>query len=518
MIVYLKLISNTYIDTIIIKELSDRRVLMSNLTISARNLELLSKNQEFYSEKLIKDIMLKDIESYKSIISKIENKMSKWDSKTKDLYKSRQIKAWDLIGKKPESIEYNLINIMKVFVSKAIQLHLTDLSSVTYDNPDFYYLYRNGYSESLSAINESITFFTVEQEKITESILLIVLLLAMSAIILMILCFIAVLAPTLYSVEKSNKTVWRLFYLLPLDLVQEMRSRCEERLEMTHGIEPEVGEEGSKFKKISSRRLITPKRKFLSILLRISLYYLLSMGLFIFFYYFAYSNFGELLKLKPRLLNLAGLRTFYTNSLYFWIQEIKYENTNYSYKYIVQEKGFNMQPKEELKKTIYDLLYVENELIFGGYKGIAQSSKHFGLIFEDSCWNDKCEILSKGLHSGVLMYIGEILNARMLIDTGRLAELEDVFNRKNELQYGEQILFDLYDQYITDYINFYITTVIWVTSTYCLIVMALYFFVYIPIINSVRGEITKVWRLGRLIPIEHRTKIMAAFKIASGKT
>ena len=45
----------------------------------------------------------------------------------------------------------------------------------------------------------------------------------------------------------------------------------------------------------------------------------------------------------------------------------------------------------------------------------------------------------------------------------------------------------------------------------------MYFLIYIPIINSVKEEVTKVWKLGRLIPIEHRNKIMAAFKEAIGK-
>jgi hypothetical protein len=78
-------------------------------------------------------------------------------------------------------------------------------------------------------------------------------------------------------------------------------------------------------------------------------------------------------------------------------------------------------------------------------------------------------------------------------------------------------LFDMYEEYMTNTINYYISTVIWVTSAYCFIVTLTFFIVYIPIINSVKDEITKVWKLGRLIPIEHRNKIMNAFKQASGK-
>lgn len=517
MIIYLKLISNTYIDSIIIKELSDRRVLMANITISARNLELLHYSQGFYNEAGMKSLMSQDIDLYLSIISKIEEKIPNWDEKTKSLYKSNNVKTWDLVNDNIESTDYNLMDVMKVFVSRAAKLQKTKLSQVTRENPDFYYVYRNGLSESFSAINSSLSSFTVEQEKITENILLIVLLLALAAIILMILCFVAVLIPTLWSVEKSNGTVWRLFYLLPLDLVQEMRSRCEDRLDMTHGIEPEAQEEASKFKNIKTRRLIKPKKKFLAILLRISLYYLLSMALFIFFYYFAYKNFGDQLKLKPKILNLAGLRTVYSDVLYFWLQECQYKTSNNSYVFVTPDKNYNVNPAQELEKVILELLHVEMELVYGTYKGLGQSAEHKNYIFEEACWEGECELLVNGLHSGVLVYANEIVNAKNLIESGAQVDLEQVYRMKNELQYGEQVLFKMYEQFLTDSIEYYITTVIYVTSSYCVIVLALYLLVYIPIINSVREEITKIWKLGRLIPIEHRNKIMTAFKQASGK-
>jgi hypothetical protein len=286
---------------------------------------------------------------------------------------------------------------------------------------------------------------------------------------------------------------------------------------MTHGVEPEIREESSKFKSISNRKSIKLKKKCYSILIRISFYYLISMGLFIFFYYFAYKNFGEVLTLKPKLLNLAGQRTSNTNAAYFWLQECKYKSTDQSYKYLSKNNSLNQDPEQELLNTLSLLLSQEEDLVYKDYKSKGQSSSHSDYILKEACWSETCKLLSKGLHSSVLIFISDIYSLLQEIKSGSSPSLSKILLKKNELQNGCQFLFDLYDDFMTSTINFYISTVIVVTSSYCLIVTLLYLLIYIPIINSVREEITKIWELGRLIPIEHRNKIMTAFKQASGK-
>ncbi|OMJ80531.1 hypothetical protein SteCoe_19171 [Stentor coeruleus] len=518
MIIYLKLISQTYISTIIIKDLSERRVIMSNLTIFARSLELLNYGIEAYDEVYIKQTMLEDINMYKNIVDNIENKIADWDSKTKDLYNNKLFSTWDLINSNTTKLfQENLMDVMKNFIARAVSLQLTDIKNINYLNEDLFYIYRNGLGESLKAVNSSIGIFTREQEKITDNILMIVLLLALSAIVLMILCFVAVLIPTLFSVEKSNGTVWRLFYLLPLDLVQEMRTRCEERLEMTHGIEVDTREEGQKFKSLVSRKNIKMKKKWYHILFRISLYYVISMGLFIFFYYFAYTNFGSILRIKPKLVNMSGLRTYNTNAAFFWLQELKYANTSFSYIYQTSEYRISISPEQEIKDAIEGLLFAEDSLVFEDLSHTGKTSEHDDYIWKSECFDGNCMILAKGLHAGILNFVNEVNDLENQILLGKNPDLKNILMKKNELAYGEKVLFDMYEEYMTNTINYYISTVIWVTSAYCFIVTLTFFIVYIPIINSVKDEITKVWKLGRLIPIEHRNKIMNAFKQASGK-
>lgn len=518
MIIYLKLISQTYISTIITKDLSERRVIMSNLTIFARSLELVNYGKEAYNENYLKQTMLEDINMYKTIVDNIENKIADWDSKTKDLYNDKKILTWDLINNNTTKVfEENLMDVMKNFIARATSIQIADIKNINSWNEDLFYIYRNGLGESLKAVNSSIGIFTREQEKITDNILMIVLLLALSAIVLMILCFVAVLIPTLFSVEKSNGTVWRLFYLLPLDLVQEMRTRCEERLEMTHGIEVDTREEGQKFKSLASRKNIKMKKKWHHILFRISLYYVISMGLFIFFYYFAYKNFGSILRIKPKLINMSGLRTYNTNAAFFWLQELKYTNSSFSYIYQTPEYRISVSPEQEIQNALEGLLYAEDSLVFEDLSHTGKTSEHEDYLWKSQCFNGDCIVLAKGLHAGILTFVNEVDDLENQILLGKDSDLTNILRKKNELAYGEKVLFDMYEEYMTNTINYYISTVIWVTSAYCFIVTLTFFIVYIPIINSVKDEITKVWKLGRLIPIEHRNKIMNAFKQASGK-
>ena len=422
-----------------------------------------------------------------------------------------------MVGNQETSTKTNLINIMKNFISRSYNLYQTPLSQIARNNSDLYYLYRNGLSESFFAVNSSIDMFINQQELITENILMIVLLLALSAIVLMIFCFFFVIIPTLFSAEKSNGTVWKLFYLLPLDLIQEMRARSEERLEITHGVEIERVDEPQKFKNLASRKFISMKKKWPMILVRISFYYILSTGLFVFFYYFAYKNFGNVLKTKPNLVNISGLRTYSTNSAYFWLQELKYANSSLSFLYDSSSNRYLASAELEINKALTLLMSAEHSLLFGSYSGTGMDSTHENFLLQEGCFASNCLLLAKGLHAGILSYIEDVKDLQFRIENGELPDLTNILQEKDELAYGEKVLFDMYDQFMTNTINTYISTVIWVTAIYCVITTFMYFLIYIPIINSVKEEVTKVWKLGRLIPIEHRNKIMAAFKEAIGK-
>ena len=372
-------------------------------------------------------------------------------------------------------------------------------------------MYRNGLSENLMAVNESLYIFSAKQEEISVDILLIILMLAIAAIVLQALCFAIVTLPTIFYVEKSNETVWKMFYLLSLDFVQEMESKCEERLEIVHGIEPEPPSDNNKFKNLASRKAIQATRKWTVILSSISIYYLISIAMFIFFYYYAYLNFGKILETKPYIINTACERRFDANSAYFWLQELKYYNTSLSLTSENPVFRYNTNPLQELDTSISQLEYSEYALIYGDLN-MGKSNTHDDYLWKSECFSQNCSILAKGFYPGVVVYIDEVLDIKGKILAGTNPDLSDIFAKKNELIYGGLVLLDMYDRDITSQIQITINTAVWVTSIYCVLVTSMYFLIYIPIINYIEGEITKIWKLGRLIPIGQANKIMTTFK------
>ena len=238
-----------------------------------------------------------------------------------------------------------------------------------------------------------------------------------------------------------------------------MRARSEERLEMIHGIEIER-DETQRFKNLENRKNIKLKSKWPKIFIRISLYYLLSTGLFVFCYYYAYVDFGDLLHNKPTVVNVSGLRTFSTDSAFFWLQELNYLNSEISYIYEVPADQFISNPTQEITNALNMLAVAEESLAYGEYSAIGKNQQHETYLLSNFCLTDNCLILAQGLHSAVLLYISDMLFLESQILQGINVNLDSILSKKNELAYGEKVLFDLYDSFMTSEIQQNIQTVI----------------------------------------------------------
>lgn len=104
--------------------------------------------------------------------------------------------------------------------------------------------------------------------------------------------------------------------MLPLDLVLDMKSRCEERLEIVHGVAIEHKNE-NKFISIRERDSIKATTKWPHILIRISIYYILSALFFVSFYYQGYILFMNSVDIKPIVDKFAGDQSSLVVSSYF---------------------------------------------------------------------------------------------------------------------------------------------------------------------------------------------------------
>jgi len=513
MMIYLTVISSHYTENVVIKELSDRRVVTSYLGLDARNIHLAAlgvlEDSGFYKQRL-----KQNLQKYRETLDLIQTKLEDWtEGEHRDTYVDSEVVTWELQEQQLVSAKENLVDVMKKFLLAGQFLYETPLEEITYQNKDFFYLYRNAPSESLEAMNDSLNIFITSEEQNLSKILQIILVLAGCAIALMVMCFVVIILPTIMSVEKSNQTVWKIFYRLPLDLVQEMRSKCEDRLETLHGVEViEEFSEKEMFKSIESRSKITCSKKWPYIIIRLSFYYILSAIFFGLFFNIGYKEFGNVLLYKPQVVNWAGQRILSTNLAYFWVQESKYLNASYGYYSTVPHYQIEITPGLALTKHLEELKYSEQLLLFGDVSRIGQNSQYENYLLENGCLSNECKFLSKGVHSAVNLFINECEHFQSLMSQGKEADIANLRLLKEELM---ELLLELknnLNQDIEDLLSKDTQYVMIATIVYAALVIVMYFILYVPILNNVERQITNVWSIGRLIPIEHRKKILEALK------
>lgn len=158
------------------------------------------------------------------------------------------------------------------------------------------------------------------------------------------------------------------------------------------------------------------------------------------------------------------------------------------------------------------MIYAQYNLIFKHLASLGRSSKHNDYIWDDACITNDCVILARGFYSALNEYQLQLLDIYNLIIEDKIYNFEDLNSRKEELMSMGNTLINLYESDIKDLIRNDAYIVIWITTAYCVLVLLLYFVVYVRSLNNIQREITNIWSLGRLIPIDHRNKIMRAMK------
>ncbi|CAG9334093.1 unnamed protein product [Blepharisma stoltei] len=514
MVIYMSVVAGQFQEKVVVKDVTQRRILNSYLALEGRNLYLSAVNYEISDTyETISNNMKADVESYADIVNRASKRLKTWPKgKYRDMYYNSEFMRFKLNDDIIVAETDNLMDLMRNMIEEGNILSATDASNIDNQNPSFFYLLRNGHSETLSALNESIYVLKSEERSMLTSVLNIVLILAVFAICLLIICLIVVLIPTLLSVEYSNQTVWSLFINLPLELIQEMRSRCEERLEQTHGCEPQLLTNIRVFKSLASREKVKAKAKWPRIICKMSIYYASSFLFFILFYFKGFLVYDNLLYTKPIVVDWAGQRVLAVNMVFFWLQEIKHHNQTWSYYNVIPYMRSAISLECELDKAIENLRWAEYYLLYGSVAYLGKSQSHKDLLLDKGCDIAECGFLERGLHSGIEDYIEDVSYARDLILSGQDVSIEDIRAQMKALL---QLSTELRDKYISDIGSILDDTtllIIGLTVAYIVFVLFLYFFVYIPGLNVIQREITSIWTLGRLIPIAHRAKILRTLK------
>lgn len=506
MLVYLLVIANNYDHKMIILELSDRTVHISRLAIDARILQLI--NQQEYDpsyESFIRNSMKDSCDTLDDIHDKIRSVIDDWvGGEHSDMYTEKWVVTWDNQDVDVRESKVNLDDALRKYKAHGRGLYNTALSEISSNNSDFFYLTRNGEGETLKAMNKSISVFLHDEGQAFVSSMAVIVIIGAVAVVLNIVCFVAILLPTLISVERSHQSVWGFFYRLPLDIVQEMRFRSEERLETTHGVELErKSHESEMFKSIENRRNLHSSRKWPGLLVRLILYYALCTGYFVYFYLEGYGNFLSMYESHPNILMWSGLREYSVDSAFFYYQESYLSKDEKDLRYILPQTVW-FSPKSELDSRLWLLDHSELKLQ-DIVDSASMSSKHFDLLV-DTGYTTRNE-MHFGVHSGLQDYRTQIRS--------RLAyqiHPRELLDYKFAMQNAVNNLTDLYSDAMTETLSTDRGQIILITVLFSVSSLCLYFFVYLPMINVVRSEIVEVFELARLIPIELLDRILVAFK------
>lgn len=208
MVIYMSITTNQFQDAVVVRDLTQRRILSSYLGIDGRNMQLIAVNQTLSETYDIVSVRLKNhVEEYNQIINAVSEGLQDQDGSYKKLYYSGEYESFDLIDNSIVKTTVNLMDLMRKLVKEGNSLASKPQSELDSSDSAFFYVLRNGNSETLKALNDSVYMLHIEEKKTLNQVLQILLILGVFAICLLIICLVAILIPTLLSVEQSNQTV-----------------------------------------------------------------------------------------------------------------------------------------------------------------------------------------------------------------------------------------------------------------------------------------------------------------------
>ena len=517
MMLYLYFITQRYLDVITITDLSFQRIQVTHMAQKARQLQMIAAGQlsvdleTGYSESLAS---LSD--EIQVIRGRIADKVSDWeDGEQKRLYLDDTILTWELINGQIVSDFHNLLNILDMYAIHTSAYLNAKREQRICSNPNLFFLYRSTFGKGTNMMNASLSWFIDQESSNLSSTMNIILVLGGVAILLLTVFLLGIMLPTVLAVERANQNVWSFFYGLPLDIVQEMVFRCEERLESTHGLElPRGDSQRGKFKNMETRERIKCTRKWPVIVTRMWLYYALTAGYILFFYYQGFLAFDIVLKEKPIIEELAGQRTLTMATAYFWLQESLLSTTACSYPHLVSDAQFVINETKYTAKSLSSLNFAEFELSQGKHSSLGLTEATRQLMFSNGCpqaWaNCSDSIVARGLHSSLNVY-SQDLSYEVTARTGLLPSSTTTVTLQLMNELSQQLQKD-YTTEIESELGKMLNLIIGITVLYIVISVFFYFLLYIPMANNVRRQITETWELARLIPIDLLERILKALK------
>jgi uncharacterized membrane protein len=436
--------------------------------------------------------------SYENTLDEIDSKSKTWKYSTRHYYNDKKVSVWYQTNNSTYSGDINLVDAMKSITKSSYDLIAKDQSTLEISDPDLYFAFRNGHSETLKVLNETVAYLMEEAREDLDGFVTVVQVLSGVALIVLLICFFAIILPAILKVEKSNQNIWKFFFGLGYNTLVVMRENVEDRLSNIH--DEKIDEnlyQLSRFN-LKSRNNLKSRRKWVNMMIKLMISYAISLAFIGFFYYWIIYKYIALLNTKILLAEWSGLRTLSLHSSYFWYLELVLANSDFSYFSIIPQNQRVTSLKQELNDSLDLLDYSNFVLIYGDLSDSGIDSTHSDIIYQDARSSlTNFPHLSKGIQSALIDFKLSILSYPLDIASSRV-----IYDLKVEIGKVLQDLEERYKECIENELYNSEFMLLWITVSYIVLMFLFYLILYIPSINNIKQQVTRVWDIARLIPID----------------
>ena len=392
----------------------------------------------------------------------------------------------------------NLIDASSAYSQAALSFQNRDYQSMNYYN-DLYFLTINGIGPMFKKVNSTLNNYiecdsdSVDQLDTNMNLLLFVI----TGILIMCFC---VLVPNSIGINKKFSQLWNEMRKLGGNSYVELRQTALLRLSDVHGeLDLNVDEcEGINFKKKEAKQVNLGYVR--SYIYRLLIFVVISIAFYFVSYFVFYGQCKYYLKNRPFYMQqLKSLR----NSLietHFWAVEAYLDSQPEDLKHFLKDSYLFEDPKVELEKVIVNLdNSMEN---FHREYVRAQTGEQTISELYEKLEDFASPKLSKGLYQAYLTMIDDyrnlVANRKNLgieVLFGMFEEVEEIMNRS-------ELVFETANDESKALIKTQLNWMIWFTVLYGVTCLCLFFFLYLPFLDSERKRLEIMRDIGQLIPLQ----------------
>lgn len=452
------------------------RAFVVNCVDSSRSLQLIDSgyvllhNREDYMNTL-----KTNLESFESTLTSVLNEIE--ESDLENFFLNVKLITFEKEADKFNKYEKNLYGALRKFIDHSYGLTIEN--NIELDNQHFYYVYRNGLSETFTALNSTVFSAVHEADKFNQSSIK-SLLIVNTVLISPCLIYILIVGLIIKYIESINILVWKKLLTIQKLELNEMFFQLKMRLERNHGEEDFTVLPSQS----SNNTLYFPiwKKPILKLLLLL----LIFSGVYLFYIFNIKVGYGETLSIGARYMPIGGLRRALAKQTFFWAREEALLDTSIGYFSIVPEHSYIVSPAASKLDTIENYKYINQILTYDtdylptkGYKNILKGNACDAIFLEN------CSFLSKGLTSGLvdfllLMQYSSLTWEEIITLEQRSSSLQDAF--KQAITLYSDIETDKLNEFSTHTILLFSLLIVFLVLYYVLLVrkdpLALYKNIY----------------------------------------